>query len=71
MIIEDIPMFVIVTMITNEKNDGEWTSIATLKLFASSFNFAFNLLDMLMPVVDAKIIEDGGQDDNDESGVDV
>ena len=70
MILEDIPMFVIVTMITNIRNNGEWSPVATLKIFTSAFNFTFNLLDILSPVVDVQLedVEDGNDG---EEGVEV
>ena len=61
-------MFIIVTLIANQRNGGDFTPVATLKLFVSSFNFAFNLLDMFLPVVNVKPIEDGDADDNEEAG---
>ena len=61
-------MFIIVTLVANQRNDGVYTSFAIFKLFAASLNFTFNLLDIFLPVVDMKPIEEDGDDDDDGSG---
>lgn len=46
-ILEDIPQFVLTTLIRNEL--GQWTASAVFNVTTSGFNFVFNLLDMMTP----------------------
>jgi len=61
-ICEDIPQFVLTSLISNER--GLLTPAAVFNLTTSAFNFLFNILDM----VDVGNDEDDDVDDNDNRG---
>ena len=50
MFLEDIPQLVLTVMVLNARNGGAWSPVAVFNATTSGFNFAFNLLDMFMPL---------------------
>jgi len=49
-LVEDIPQFVISSLVLNEKSGGDLSGVAIFNITTSAFNFTFNLLDMFMPL---------------------
>jgi len=63
-IFEDIPQFVITSLISNER--GLLTPAAVFNLTTSAFNFLFNILDM-MGVTDDDDDDDNGKKNDDDN----
>jgi len=66
-ICEDIPQFVLTSLISNER--GLLTPAAVFNMTTSAFNFLFNILDMIgVDVNDEDEDEDDNNDNNNEGG---
>jgi len=65
-ILEDIPQFILTSLIINEK--GLLTPAAAFNITTSAFNFVFNIFDMITPDPDDD--DDGKKDDGDVESAD-
>ena len=70
-LLEDIPQFILTSLVESEKTRGDLSGLAVFNITTSGFNFAFNLLDMFMPLDeedydDEEIIVEGAGEDDDK-----
>jgi hypothetical protein len=50
MFIEDIPQFILSSIAMSRRNGGDLTGYAVFNITTSSFNFIFNILDLMSPL---------------------
>jgi hypothetical protein len=58
MFFEDIPQVILTYLVMTVRNGGEWSPVGVFNLTTSLFNFAFNILDMIMPLEEVHHDED-------------
>jgi hypothetical protein len=71
MFLEDIPQLILTILVLKAKNGGAWSPVAVFNATTSAFNFAFNILDMLMPLEEEHIENEKkqlGNKDNNSNG---